>query len=1474
MKLLKRVLAFFIMLATVFSFLPAEAIALVQENAEESISPNNAEVVMPSAEDVFSKTDYQFSANWIWDPADNGEGNRWMIFRKDITLEKADLDGEITAKISADSKYWLYINGEMAVFEGQLKRGAALLEKDIYGEDEKEQPNLEEMLGEVATYYDEVVLTPYLREGENVIVALVYYYGNSGHSHVGSGKGAFLFESVMGSKKVISDESWKVSRHMGYQNSAAIGGHSQEYHTVYDARAGYDDFFKPEFDVSSWNYAKSIGKAGDKPWNELWQRSIPEWKVWDRVTFTTADTDNVTPISGGYRVKFPTNIHFSAYLKVSAPAGKTVKITCDNAGKYSVSYTTKGGVNGESVVQEYESPAWINWWYADFRIPEGVEVIELGYRRTGYNSEQVGYFESNDSFFNTLWTKARDTVYVNIRDTFMDCPDAERCPWLGDMVNEALIAYYTLDESVFDAIRKDISVRINWQNEDGVIPTTAPNTFRFNEYSELTGQSLAGIMSWFQYYLYSGDVYTLQQAYPALIRYIETFDLDAESYTVPFKRKDGTNTEHISWVDWGENIDKDLCLNIWAYIGVKTVVDFATVLGDTETAEYYSAVRDVMEAKFDSVFWNGKEYRSATYYGPADDRGQALAVYAGLVSPDKYPIIKELLLKNRFASTYMVKYSIEALYIMGYPEAAEQRMKESYANDVPLSDPTFSERWNGEGTKNHGWSGGGLISLSGYVAGVRPIEAGYERFLVKPQLGSQITDVKAGIPSVKGFIEVAAKKTETDISLNVKVPEGSQALVALPRWEGDTAVRSGEVLVWNDGEVEFSVEGLSYAYTDYSHIYFNVLPGEWSFTSSAAEKVNKETYNLKIGEITGGTLFLNGERIETPFEGSFSVGEKIVVKAVADEGYCFESYYGSLGGRDAELPISFDSDKSIFAQFVAIPKFRGYELHIGSYKKEEILVNGADATLPYSEIFEENTKVTLTALDGKKRAFSEWRDADGNIISTERELTLVIDQATEIFASYVECSGYNFASGKKIEASTSVENSLFSTTKITDGIYTAVDRNEGWSSDENLEEQWFILDLEEKCEIGEVRLYPRMMSGDYAYGIPEDLQIYVSDDYQNWKEVFSVKGQRVPFGEYVAYTFETAKARYVKVNGSKLHKNPRDNNKKRFQISEVEVYPAVNGGAPQIAVSSREVCAPVEEIEYASVIAKGNMPMYYQWQRSLDGGKTFEDIPNACNAAYPILFSEGISGTVYRCSVRNSEGEGFSENIVARLSSQNYAKTSIVTASGTVAGENQFRLRYINDGITETIVGSNEGWSSKNGTTRKEWVSFDMREVKAINRFVMYPRRVGADIGYGIPEDYTLSVSVDGENWKEVYNAVGTERPLDTCIVINFEPVEARYVKIEGVNTRVNPYGKRRMQIAEVEIYWIGEKAVKKGDVDRDGEVTVNDALLALRSVAKLCVFTVEDNRLADMDRDGEITVVDALQILRCVVGLAERPIG
>lgn len=60
-----------------------------------------------------------------------------------------------------------------------------------------------------------------------------------------------------------------------------------------------------------------------------------------------------------------------------------------------------------------------------------------------------------------------------------------------------------------------------------------------------------------------------------------------------------------------------------------------------------------------------------------------------------------------------------------------------------------------------------------------------------------------------------------------------------------------------------------------------------------------------------------------------------------------------------------------------------------------------------------------------------------------------------------------------------------------------------------------------------------------------------------------------------------------------------------------------------------------------------------------------------------------------------------------------------------------------------------------------------------------------------------------------------------------------------------------------------------KGDFDSDGEITVSDALRALRVAAGISEASAEAVSVGEIDGDGEITVSDALEILRVAIGMA-----
>ncbi len=74
--------------------------------------------------------------------------------------------------------------------------------------------------------------------------------------------------------------------------------------------------------------------------------------------------------------------------------------------------------------------------------------------------------------------------------------------------------------------------------------------------------------------------------------------------------------------------------------------------------------------------------------------------------------------------------------------------------------------------------------------------------------------------------------------------------------------------------------------------------------------------------------------------------------------------------------------------------------------------------------------------------------------------------------------------------------------------------------------------------------------------------------------------------------------------------------------------------------------------------------------------------------------------------------------------------------------------------------------------------------------------------------------------------------------------------------------------IAEAVCANTGLKYVRKGDVDANGTVDVNDARTVLRAAVGLEKLSPDAEKRADTDGDGKVTVNDARDILRTATGL------
>ena len=691
------------------------------------------------------KTDWK--AAWIWDSENLTENNVWMCFSKTISLDT--VPDKLIADISADSKYWLYINGETVVFEGSVKRGP----------------------DENSGYYDSIDIAPYLKEGDNSICALVWYWDDeTSYSYSSSGQGGFIFEAIGEGVSIISDKTWKVKRNPAYINSSLYPPNYRlpEYSIYFDARKGMGNWTDVAYDVSSWENATEYAVGGEGAYGKLYPRGIPFLKDYGLKDYENSkDYENYTVskfFGEKITVDIPYNAQLTPYLKVIAPEGKKIRITTENTliGAVSTTYITREGE------QEFEALGWFNGEHITYKIPRGVTVVSLQYRETGYDTSFSGDFKCDDEFLNSLWQKSLRTLYVTMRDNFMDCPDRERAQWWGDVTSEMIMTMYSMDSNSYLLYQKGVEAMLSHIDDTKVLQTVVPIS---GDYFELPVQQLAGIVGFLTYYEYTGDKAFVEKVYDASLDYLKLWEIGENNLVV---HRSGS----WDWPDWGKKADMTAIENAWVYYALSSVERMAEILGKDEDITFIAARKEILAKGYENL-WTDDGFKSDDVKKP-DDRANALAVLSGLATKEQYETITDVLADTKNSSPYMEYYVLEALCKMGEYEVAKDRIKDRYEGMVNEDYSTLWEFWDSwQGTMNHAWSGGPLVIMSKHFAGITPLEAGYEKVKIDPQY-TLSDNLSCTVPSVKCSITLSYEKVSEDYIINLTLPEGIKTVLYVP----------------------------------------------------------------------------------------------------------------------------------------------------------------------------------------------------------------------------------------------------------------------------------------------------------------------------------------------------------------------------------------------------------------------------------------------------------------------------------------------------------------------------------------------------------------------------------------------------------------------------------------------------------------------------------------------------------------------
>ena len=600
--------------------------------------------------------------------------NSWAEFLEEIEITDIEDIKAAEIEIAVDTKYNLFINEKLAVFTGGLYRESC----------------------NNAGYYDSVDIKEYITNGKNEIRIIVWHYGNGGRNNVRISLAGLAYNVKIDGKNIKKSGESTQSRSLENYREATEPKPSYLY-------GGDNITFDARVHLQPYHDSKIVGYIGNSIWGRPVKNDLPKFRFSE-----IKEYESVSKIGDKYICKLPHACHCSPFFNIVSKENVKIDIRTDR-------YCVNGGPGDEINLYNSQRVEYIakngrqeflalNWYLGEYIIYEffgSAEVISLGFIESGYDCEILDNYKHSDPEINRLLDKCKRTLYVCMRENFMDCPDRERGQYAGDVSAQSKQVVYALGKSALKLLHKTIKDFINLRKGDVLVGNVPGENF-----SELPSQSLNAISEIGmirEYYGFTKDGGIIDLCFSPMKEYLSLWEF--EDMLLP--REGGWY-----WFDHLNNVDKTVLENAWYYSALKNLIYFAEQSG-RDVPGFAAERKEKIENYFDKEFLKENGYRSGEII---DDRANALAVLSGLCKPENYNNVRNVLTNVYESTPYMEYYVLKALCEMGYREDAKRRMLKRYKPLIENDNTTLWEDFSILGTKNHAWSGGPLSILYQYFS--------------------------------------------------------------------------------------------------------------------------------------------------------------------------------------------------------------------------------------------------------------------------------------------------------------------------------------------------------------------------------------------------------------------------------------------------------------------------------------------------------------------------------------------------------------------------------------------------------------------------------------------------------------------------------------------------------------------------------------------------------------------------------------
>ncbi len=597
------------------------------------------------------------------------------MFRRSVEL--ADVPVSVPARVSADSRYVLWVNGQ------EVGRGPA-----------RSQPSRQR--------FDEFELAPFLRVGGNVVAALVTYYGKATSfwqpAPAGSSPDASLvFEAQLCAEALVSGDGWRAHRSAAWFLPSDAGGPLEGVPVeICDARELPRGWLETGFDDSAWSGAVVIatshvgGLAQTRPptypFGRLLPRGMshqvgkrvgparivdcssqpaPEWTSDHPVTRvkqvlgagSVRDAAGALPTSfrvGPGRVEhvavdFGRIVAGFVELDISAPAGTTVELHYRErafspevaaAGSDPATGARFIAAGGESRFTSFELNG-LRYIHVVVHSSHeaSVTLSRLEVREHLYPRSGGAYFRSDDPGIDALYRAGVRTVQLNSLDAYTDCPTREQRAWVGDAVVHQLVDLVTNEDW---GLARNFLELGDSPRPDGILPMVVVGGVEAGGGLTIPDWSLSWTHGVYVQYWHAGDLDQVRRHLPTFERVLRWYCLYVDGR--------GTVAEVPEWnlVDWSSVFltgRSSVLTGLWAR-SLAEYAELAAAVGNAGSADWARQRYDEAAVGFED-FWDASRglYVDHILDGErrpaASQAAQATAIISGLAPRDRWASIVE-----------------------------------------------------------------------------------------------------------------------------------------------------------------------------------------------------------------------------------------------------------------------------------------------------------------------------------------------------------------------------------------------------------------------------------------------------------------------------------------------------------------------------------------------------------------------------------------------------------------------------------------------------------------------------------------------------------------------------------------------------------------------------------------------------------------------------------------------------------------